>query len=434
MVVRISYDKDKFLESEVLRPKYTRWAKPKEISPSKPMEQLFEDALNNPVDSKKLSEEGFKSPAIIVSDNMRLPSPYVPQLLRKLEGKTDDIKIVIACGTHEVPPREHIKEVLGNELFSAYQKSIRYSSTKNPSSAYERIGETKRGTEIELNKELLDRDFILSTLCVRPHYFAGWEGGAKALLPGCSSLRTIARNHSYVVGNPSAKELLIEGNPVREDINEVPEMLEKERGIPHKIIDFVPNRGDEPILICYGRPVPTHLKLTEFGRGIYEVRVKPAPLVITAADGPHGQNFYQALKAFIHASNAIKLNTEPKPKIILLGSFEKGMGNRTFEREFEIYMGMDPDEILRDLKRRAEEGTFNETLQKINRLAMILPRVDLMVISPEAPTELRTSLEKKDIFFSRELDDALSALEPELLKDVIVVPKGSSTIPTAIKS
>ena len=428
MAVRISYEEHKFLESQILEPGRIRWIEPKKILPPKTMDQLLEEALNDPIDSKRLDEEGFKSPALIVSDNMRLPSPYVPQLLRKLEEKTDDIKIIVAGGTHVVPPDEHLKRVLG-DLFSTYQKSVLYSSTRSSSSNYEYVGETTRKTRVELNVKLLDRDFIISTLCIRPHYFAGWEGGAKALLPGCSSFTTIARNHSYVVGNPNARELIMEGNPVREDINEVPGMLERGRGISYRIVDFVPNQADEPVLISYGRPIPTHSKLTEFGREVYEVRAEPAPLVIVVADGAHGQNFYQGLKALSHASNIVKPSAEPKPKIILLGGFKRGVGNKTFEREFETYMGMDSDQVLHDLKRRAEEGTFNETLQKINRLTMDLPQADMMVVSPEAPAELKTMLEKKDIFFSRELDDALSTLEREFLSDVIVIPKGASTVP-----
>jgi nickel-dependent lactate racemase len=427
MAVRISYDEHKFLESQILEPDRVRWIKPKEIPPPKTTDQLLEEALNDPVDSKRLDEEGFKSPAIVVSDNMRLPSPYVPQLLRKLEEKTDDIKIMVAGGTHVIPPDEHAKRVLG-DLFSTYQKRVIYSSTRS-SSNYEYVGETTRKTKVELNVELLDRDFIISTLCIRPHYFAGWEGGAKALLPGCSSFNTIARNHSYVVGNPNARELIMKGNPVREDINEVPGLLEKGRGISYRIADFVPNQANEPVLIRYGRPVPTHSKLTEFGRGVYEVRAEPASLVIVVADGAHGQNFYQGLKALSHASNIVKPSAEPKSKIILAGGFKMGVGNKTFEGEFETYIGMDSDQVMQNLKRRVKEGTFNETLQKINRLTMDFSRADMMVVSPEAPAELKTMLEKKDIFFSRELDDALSTLERGFLSNIIVVPKGPSTVP-----
>lgn len=433
MSVRIPYD-GKFLESEILRPECVRWVEPREIPPPKPIDQLLDDALNNPIGSKKFGEEKFESPAIIVSDNMRLPSPYVPQLLRKFEAETDDIKILVACGTHEVPPDEHVKNVLGEESFLIYRKNIAYSSTKAPSSAYEHIGVTTRGTRVELNKELLDRDFILSTLCVRPHYFAGWEGGSKALLPGCSSILTISKNHSYVLGNPNARELVIDENPVREDINEVPGVWERKKGVPYRIADFVPNRRDHPVLIKYGEPVSTHRTLADFGKGIFEVRVKPAPLVIAVADGSGGRNFYQALKASTHASNAVRRELKLKPKVILIGSMKDGIGNMTFEKEFEAYMGMDSDEILGDLKRRAEEGRFNETLQKINRLAMLMPRMDLMVVSPEAPAELEALLRKKDMFFGRGLDDAISTLEPELLKDIIVLPKGKSTVPTPVKS
>lgn len=425
MGVQIPYQEGKFLESELLDLKHVRWVSPKDAPARRSVEELLEEALGSPLGSPKLEEEEFKSLALVFSDNMRLPSPYVPQLLGRLEQKAEDIKLVVAGGTHQVPPEDHVKRVL-RERYEDYRGSVVYSSTQNPSSVYEYVGETSRGTRVELNQELLDRDLVLSTLCVRPHYFAGWEGGAKALLPGCSSFSTISRNHSYVVGNPNARELVLEGNPVREDINEVPGILEQ-KGVRYRVADFVPNQANQPVRIAYGDPLQTHQELTEFGRGIYEVKVKPAPVVIAVAEGPHGQNFYQGLKAITHASNVVKPGEGSK--LILVGDFSGGIGNKTFEREFETYMGLKAEEVLEDLKRRAEEGRFNETLQKINRLVMMLSQAELMVVSPGAPEELRAMLEGKGMFFGRGLDEALSTIKRELLEDVVVVPKGASTVP-----
>jgi len=416
------------ISSELLFPESVRWIVPKPFA-SKEINNLAK-ALSHPVNSKRLDEEGFEKPILVFADDTRLPSPFVPELIKELKAKTENVRLMIACGTHAIPKETHAKSVLGDELFSFYKGSLVYSSTRNPASIYESIGRTSRGTEIELNKELLECDFVLSTLCVRPHYFAGWEGGAKALLPGCSGYKTISQNHSYVIGNPDARELGIKGNPVREDINEVSNLLEKKRGIRHRILDFVPNLQDEPVEVKYGDPVDAHRELAEFGERICVVKTRPSSVVITVSEGSLGRSFYQALKAATHSSNMLRLDREQKPTLILIGKMDQGIGSDTFRQEFETYIGMNPEIVMDSLKKRVQEGSSNETLQKINRMMMYLPKVDFMVVSLDAPTELETMLERKNIFFSRDLDEALETLNAHFLQDVAIIPQGNATVPS----
>jgi len=427
--VSIPYDKDRFVHSEILSSKNIRWVYPREVPATKPIEALVEQAFNSPINSRKLDDEKIESAAIIVSDNTRVHTPYLPLLVKKMETKTSNIKIVIASGTHVVPEIDFVEKVAGRELLTKFWYKVRNSSTQNPLSKYEFVGVTSRGTEVELNKEILECDFILSSLCVRPHYFAGWEGGAKALVPGCASLKTVSKNHSLSVGNPNGKELVIKGNPVREDMNEVPSLLKKERGIEHRIIDFVPNKDDVPVLVGYGEPRAAHQALADYSQSIYAVKARPAPLVITVAEMPLGQNFYQALKACSHATNIVKLNNHPKPVTILVGSMKNGIGSKTFEKEMRTYSNMGPQEVLKKLKERAVAGDFNETLEKINRLAIDEPLRDYIVVSPEAPSDLKAFLNNVGVTFYEELDDAIKSLKPELLTDILVISNGTSTVP-----
>jgi len=152
---------------------------------------------------------------------------------------------------------------------------------KNPASKYEWIGVTSRGTPVELNKELFDRDLLISTLNVQPHYFAGYEGGAKALLPGCSGLKTITTNHGYVIGDPNCRELAIKGNPTREDMNEVPNVLREFMKIEHRILDFVLNQDGTLVKAAYGDPNLAHQQLAEnYSRRAHAVASRPSALVV----------------------------------------------------------------------------------------------------------------------------------------------------------
>lgn len=209
-------------------------------------------------------------------------------------------------------------------------------------------------------------------------------------------------------------------------MNEVVSMIEA-LGINYRIADFVPNQADEPVLVEYGEPLSTHGKLARFCESLCVVKAEPSSSVVTVADGYSGKDLFQSLKAYHLASGIAKPGSKPKSKVILIASLKEGVGSKTFSEELIRYAGMKPELIMKDLKERAVKGEFNETLQKINRLAMDSKKTDLTIVSPEAPRDVEKLLEKSGIPFSRELDEMLKSWPP---KDaVLIIPHGSSTVP-----
>ncbi len=421
---------DEFGGSKLLTPDRLRYVQASPL-PSKPVDVAFKEAMAFPIGTKPFEREKAWSPAIILGDSTRKPSPFIRQLISLIEVKTDDIKIIFACGTHVPADPNFVRKILGEEICKKYEKNIRVSSTQNPSSKYEWIGVTSRGTPVELNKELFDRDLLISSLNVQPHYFAGYEGGAKALLPGCSGLKTITTNHGYVIGNPNCRELMIKGNPLREDMNEVPGILKEYMKIEHRILDFVYNQNGTLVNAAYGDPALAHQQLSEnFSRRAHTIQSRSSPLVMTKADGPMGQNLYQALKASAFATSLVPNGSQPKPAIILLATLENGIGSEAFRKEMETYGKMEPTVILDDLKKRAKAGKVTEASQKPNRFALDDAKADFLVVSPEAPAVVEEFLGKTRIKFYRAVDDALKSLDPKLYeKDVAVLPYGSATVP-----
>ena len=413
-----------------MSPENIRWVQPSPL-PTRPLDVAFKEALAMPFGAKPFEREKCWSPAIIVSDYTRKYSPFISRLIAIIEPKTDDIKIIFAGGSHVPSDLDFMRKVLGEDIYTRYQKNVRVSATKNPASRYEWIGVTSRGTPVELNKELFDRDLLLSTLNVQPHYFAGYEGGAKALLPGCSGLKTITTNHGYVIGNPNCRELVIGGNPVREDMNEVPGVLRESMKIEHRILDFVLNQDGSMVKAAYGDPGVAHLELAEkFSRKAHATMANSSPLVLTVADGPMGRNLYQALKASTFASNLSVAGHQPKSTVVLLASLEDGVGSDAFKSEMEMYSGMEPSKVIEDLKRRAKLGNVTEASQKPNRLALDDARTDFLVVSPKAPAAVEQLLGKTRIRFFRTIDEALGSLDKRLWeRDVAVLPHGSSTVP-----
>jgi len=399
--------------------------------PSKPVEVAFREALASPVGVKHLDRERAWSPAIIFADFTRKYSPFIPAILNILEQKTDDIKLISAGGTHTPSDPSFVKKVVGEDIYKRYQKNISISTTKNPGCKYEWIGVTGRGTPVELNKELFDRDLLISSMNVQPHYFAGYEGGAKALLPGCAGLKTIVTNHGYVVGDTNCRELVMKGNAVREDLNEVPGILRDTMKIEHRILDFVLNQDGSMVKALYGDTIQAHTQLAEnYSRRIHTAKAPMSPLVLTVADGPMGLNLYQSLKASAFATSLAPSDHRPKPVVVLLAPLEQGLGGEAFRIEMETYGKMEPQKVIEDLKRRVKQGKVTEASQKPNRLSLDDGKADIVVVSPKAPTVVEQLLAKTRIRFYRSLDEALERLDKSLYSGMVgFVPFGSSTVP-----
>jgi len=389
---------------------------------------LLQNALANPIGEASLDKVG--KVAIVFGDYTRHPSPFLKDLITRLEEQTSDIKLICAGGTHPPPDHEYYRSVLGERVYEKYKGSLFSSSTKSSTSLYAPIGKTSRGNEVEVNKELLDRSTIITTCCVQPHFFAGYSGGSKAILPGCSSLRTIVSNHSLAIGNPTAKELILEGNPLREDMEEASELLIK-RGLRYHILDFVINPDGEPVAAAYGAPRAAHRYLVKgYANQLYVVKAKPAKLVISVADWPTGRNLMQAFKAAWYASNLIDERGEIKPVVILVAALVDGIGNTSFRDEITRYAGWSPEKVFEDLKKRAKEGTLTETSQGPNRLAMDRRRFILKVVSPSAPKEVISTLNEVGYDCYRTLSDALSDLHFKAGEfSAALLPHGSLTVP-----
>jgi nickel-dependent lactate racemase len=389
---------------------------------------LLRNALAKPIGDVSINRVG--KVAVVFGDYTRHPSPFLEGLISRLEAQTSDIKLICASGTHPPPEQKYYKSVLGERVYEKYKDCIFSSSTKSSGSHYVSIGETSRGTDVEVNKELLDRDTIISTLNVQPHFFAGYSGGAKAILPGCSSLKTIVLNHSLAIGNLTAKELILEGNPLREDMEEAAELLVK-RGHRYRILDFVVNPDDRPVAAAYGAPLTTHRYLVkEYASRLYVVKAEPAKLVISVADWPTGRNLMQAFKAAWYASNLIDERGDIKPVVVLIAALIDGVGNPSFRDEITRYAGWPPEKVFEDLKRRAKEGTLTETSQGPNRLAMDRKRFTLEVVSPTAPKEVASTLNEIGYRYYRTVAEALDDL-PFKADEIsaALLPHGSLTVP-----
>jgi len=295
---------------------------PEELSGVQDEAAEIRRALEHPIGSQRLREKvkpGIKA-AVIISDVTRpVPShKFLPFILEELNsgGVPDgDITVVIALGSHRNSTPEEHKTLLG----PAYGR-VKCIDQNSRDSKY--VGTSSFGHRIEIFRGIADADFVVCTGNIEYHYFAGYSGGVKSILPGCASLDTIQNNHE-MIRSPKAESGRMD-SPVRVEIDEVYTMLK-----PGFLLDVVLNSRKEIVAVVAGDPIKAHRKGIEYVDRMYSVSVPAADIVITSAGGyPKDINMYQAQKAMDNAKHVVK----PGGTMILVAECEEGPGNDVFAR------------------------------------------------------------------------------------------------------
>jgi nickel-dependent lactate racemase len=370
-------------------------------------------AMENPIHSKKLFElvrPGEKI-AIITSDITRpMPSaivlPFVIMELQKGGVKTEDILIVFALGCHRHHTVEEMKHIVGEEIFNEYK------CVDSDSNDYVHLGFTKRGTPVDIFTPVAQADRRICLGNIEYHYFAGYSGGAKAIMPGVSTKAAIQENHSRMV-MPKACAGKTDGNPVREDIEEVVDFVP---------IDFILNvildENKNIIKAVAGHYLKAHREGCAFLDKIYMIAIpERADIVVVSPGGyPKDINLYQAQKALDNASHAVK----NAGIIILAASCIEGLGEEVFERWMQN--STSSRQMIEKIQEKFELGGH-----KAAAIALVLQNARIFLISHMQDEFVKS-------IFLEPFDDMNSALTEayrELGSDakVILMPYGGSTLP-----
>lgn len=271
---------------------------------------------------------------LIVPDHTRkcnLPIILSP-LLDALEKQfAAQIEILIANGSHVEQPAQVIMELLTSKIYHRCAVS-QHDSQKNDELVY--LGETTRGTEIRLNHKVKEADFIITIGGILYHYFAGFGGGPKMLLPGVAGYETIRQNHGRTIDShsgafhPRCFEGNIEDNPVYDDLAQVLNVVENVLSLQ------VILSPDNQIVFCEAGPIrETQRKLVKGVEQIYTLPInEKADVVIADAGGwPSDVNLIQAHKAIHHAFQAVK----PGGCVLVIAECREGVGSKTFLPVFQ---------------------------------------------------------------------------------------------------
>lgn len=293
--------------------------------------KLIENALQHPIGTSKLEEiikkKSARNAVVVVNDITR-PTPYtliLPPLLEKIENagiRPENITLIIATGIHRHHTPADNQEVFGEDICRRYQVVNHNCDTDLVS-----IGTLSNGMELIINKTAAEADLLITTGVVGLHYFAGYSGGRKSILPGIAARHVIEANHK-MMSDKRARLGNYEDNPVSDLMIEAARMAQ---------VDFIFNvvtQGKKEIAFCAAGDIEqAWLEAVKFCERLNTVKIKqPADIVIASCGGyPKDINMYQAQKALDSAVLAVK----PGGSIILAAECQEGLGEETFEKWIE---------------------------------------------------------------------------------------------------
>jgi len=377
---------------------------PKEMAGATDEEAEIKRALDEPFGPSLQDFEGRESAVIMASDITR-PAPtskILPPLARELRSLgIRDILVVFGLGTHRRMTAEEVDRLLGS--------SAGFPSVQHDLDRCVLIGETARGTPVEILEEVANADLLIGTGNIEYHYYAGYSGGAKAVLPGVSSERSISKNHA-MMADPRSKSGRLDG-PVRLDMEEAAGIA----GLDF-IHNVVLNSRKEVVRAVAGDYIEAHRAGATAVDEMYRRSVSPAEIVVTCAGGrPKDINLFQAQKAMENARDAVA----PGGTLILLAECAEGLGHPVFERWARE--ARCAEDCVERFGREYEFGGHKAAL-----IAKESLEKDLILVST-----MSTALAQMTFFrHAKNLEEALEMARERQGKDArtIVIPHGDLTL------
>ncbi len=288
--------------------------------------ELVRRAMAAPVESAKLCElaKGKKKVVIIASDHTRpVPSKLIipPMLAEIRKGSPDaDITILIATGCHRGTTKDELVQKFGEEIVKNEKIQIHDCDDRD---MLVDIGTLPSGGRCEINRLAYEADLLVSEGFIEPHFFAGFSGGRKSVLPGVAGRKTVLANHcSEFIDHPRARTGILEGNPIHGDM-----LWAAKTAKLAYILNVVLDSEKKVIYAVAGEPEAAHKKGTDFLLSLCGADAVESDIVVTTNGGyPLDQNMYQAVKGMTAAEATVKKGGV----IIMLAESGDGIGGDHF--------------------------------------------------------------------------------------------------------
>ena len=344
--------------------------------PACPGMELVEKALERPLASPGLAElaRGRKTAVIIASDHTRpVPSKVIiPPMLRELRRGNPEIEIsiLIATGFHRATADAELRRKFGDDIVGQ-EKIIVHDCQDQSSLAF--AGILPSGGELWLNKLALETDLLIAEGFIEPHFFAGFSGGRKSVLPGIAGRTTVLSNHcAAFIDSEFARTGNLENNPLHKDML----WAAKTAGLAF-IVNVILNGEKEVVRAFAGDAFAAHEAGCREMSRLSLISVPESEIIITSNGGyPLDQNLYQAVKGMTAAEAAVA----PGGVIIMVAACQDGHGGEGFYQT--LAEANSPEEVLEKLRKIPATETIPDQWES-QILARILSKNPVIVVTDQ---------------------------------------------------
>ena len=383
---------------------------------------LVRAAMASPVGSEPLSvlARGKKKIVVIASDHTRpVPSKVImPEMLREIrEGNPDaDITILIATGCHRGTTRDELVSKFGEEIVENEKIYIHDCDERD---MLVNLGVLPSGGDCEVNRLAVECDLLVAEGFIEPHFFAGFSGGRKSVLPGIAGRVTVLSNHcSEFIAHDCARTGILENNPIHRDML----WAAKRAGLTY-IVNVVLGAEKKVIYAVAGDVEAAHKKGTDFLSKLCGAKAVPADIAISTNGGyPLDQNVYQAVKGMTAAEATVKKGGV----IVMLASSSDGTGGDHFYHQ--LADERDISKTMAEFLSRGRKETLPDQWQS-QILLRILSKAAVIYVSEMPDDEVRAM----HMIPAHSIGEALKEAHRILGRDdatVVAIPDGIAVMVT----
>ncbi len=395
-------------------------SKVNEFLPELSQGEIVCKALDNPIGSQGLEElvTGKKDMVIITSDHTRpVPSKItLPILLRRIRQSNPDIDItiLIATGFHRATTREEMIDKFGIEIVEN-EKIVVHDSKDNDSLV--KLGILPSGGELWLNKLAVETELLIAEGFIEPHFFAGFSGGRKSVLPGVAGTETVLANHcSEFIASDKARTGIIENNPIHIDM-----LYAAQKANLSFILNVVINAEKDIISAFAGDSSKAHEAGCEFILELSKVENVNADIVITSNGGyPLDQNIYQSVKGMTAAEATCKEGGV----IIIASACNDGHGGEDFYSN--MANASCPNEVIKKVLKIPRNETLPDQWE-FQILARILSKHTVILVTDMCDSEMIKAMHMEHASTLKEALDTALEMQGKDAK-IAVIPDGVSVI------
>ena len=374
--MRITFSNSSFSPLEIPEANLVAVLSPQEGAEPAPVAHLAESALDHPIGSQPLERLAApRSKVLLLVDDITRQTPawaLVPSLLRRLAQagvSREDIRILIAAGTHTRMTREELEGKLGAEILKGFSVTLHHWRDEEN---LKTIGATENGTPIRVNRMLGEADIVIGVGQIVPHRVMGFTGGASIVQPGVSGPEITGHTHWMSAFYTGAQIMGIAANPVRLEVEKIARLA----GLRF-IVNVVMDSRHRVKHVVAGDPVEAHRQGAEYSAAIFGASQPALADIVVAESYPADYDLWQAGKGIYAAELAVR----PGGTVILITPCPHGVSEEHPEVEKFGYLSFrEVRELverkeLRDLVAAAHIAHVGRVIREIARGIMVSPGI-----------------------------------------------------------